>query len=93
MVVSKATLPAWCNAASGMGTRYNRVEMPRRTWIFAIANADVAILWVNGGSAARKTGLKVEAYRAAVAKYVVTAYRKAGEEERCRKDYPHTRQR
>ena len=48
--------------------------MPRSTWTFAIANAEVAILLVRGGSAARMTGLKVDAYSAAVAMYVVMAY-------------------
>ena len=40
----------------------------------AIANADVTIRLVNGGRAARVTGLNVDAYNAAVAAYVVIAY-------------------
>ena len=61
------TLPAWCIAASGMGTKYKRVEMPRRTCTFAIAKAPVASLFVSGGKTALRAGLKVDAYIAAVA--------------------------
>lgn len=28
IALNKATLPAWCEAARGMGTRYNKVEIP-----------------------------------------------------------------
>lgn len=50
------------------------MEIPRRTWILAIAKADVAIRLVSGGRTARSAGLRAAAHNAAVAKYVVIAY-------------------
>ena len=76
MVVSSITLPAWCAAASGIGTKYKSVEMPSRTWRLAIANADVAMRFARGGRTARSAGLNVDAYSAAVAQYVVIAWKK-----------------
>ena len=67
MVVNNATLPAWCAAASGIGTKYKSVEIPRRTWTLAIANAAVAIRFANGGRTTFSAGLNVDAYSAAVA--------------------------
>lgn len=67
MVVNSMTLPAWCIAAREMGTKYKRVEMPRRTCTFAIANAPVAIFLVSGGKTARSTGFRADTNSAAVA--------------------------
>lgn len=48
--------------------------MPSRTCTFAIPNAATIIRLARGGRAARIAGLRVIAYNAAVAVYVVIAY-------------------
>lgn len=68
------TLPAWCAAAKGIGTRYSKVEIPRATCTFAIAKAAAVAILVRGGRAAFKAGLNVREYSKAVVKYVVVAY-------------------
>lgn len=74
IALNSITLPAWCVAARGTGTRYKRVVMPNATWTFAIAKAAIVAVRVRGGRAARIRGVNVRAYRAAVAKYVDVAY-------------------
>lgn len=56
-----------------MGTKYKSVDIPNSTWMLAIANADVTIRRVIGGSIARSAGLRAEANRRAVHVYVVIA--------------------
>lgn len=72
-VVSSATLPAWCAAARGTGTRYSRVEIPSMTCTLAIANNAVVRGSASGGSAARMAARRLDAKSSAVARYVVVA--------------------
>lgn len=73
IALNNMTLPAWCAAAKGTGTRYKSVVMPKATWTFAIAKAAIAAARVSGGNAVRIAGENVRAYKAAVARYVVVA--------------------
>lgn len=68
IALSSMTLPAWCAAARGMGTRYSKVEIPRRTWMFAMVKAARIAVLARGGRAERTAGRRVERYRAAVLK-------------------------
>ena len=43
-----------------MGTRYIRVEMPKRTWMLAIVKAARIAVLARGGRAERTAGLRVE---------------------------------
>ena len=49
------------------------MEIPNKTWILAIAKAEVAIRRVNGGRTLRNAALRVDAKRSAVHAYVVMA--------------------
>ena len=73
IALNNITLPAWCAAAKGTGTRYKSVLMPNATWTFAIAKAAIVATRVSGGNTVRIAGENVRAYEAAVAKYVVVA--------------------
>ena len=50
---SSTTLPAWCVAASGTGTRYNSVEIQRAACTLTIANAAATACSAARGNAAR----------------------------------------
>lgn len=77
MALSSKTLPAWCAAASGTGTRLISVAIPNKNWTFAIANAAVTPLRIAAGKAARMDGMRhVWAYSKPVQIYVVVALRK-----------------
>lgn len=66
MALRRATLPAWCAAAIGTGTRYSSVEIPNKTCTFAKPNAVAARRRVKPGSAARSDGANVLAYNTPV---------------------------
>lgn len=65
--VSNATLPAWCAAARGTGTRYSSVEIPRATCTLAIKNNPVAARSASGGNVARAAARRLDAKSSAVA--------------------------
>lgn len=71
--VSSMTLPAWCAAARGTGTRYSSVEIPSATCTLAIKNKAVVVRSASGGNAARIAARRLDANSSAVAKYVVVA--------------------
>jgi hypothetical protein len=60
IALSSMTLPAWWAAARGIGTRYRRVEIPKRTWILAMVKAARIAVLARGGRAERTAGLRVE---------------------------------
>ena len=70
---SSTTLPAWCVAASGTGTRYNSVEIQRAACTLTIANAAATACSAARGNAARTATRLLDAKSSAVARYVVIA--------------------
>jgi hypothetical protein len=74
MAVRSTTLPAWCAAARGIGTRYMRVDIPSKACRFTTANVAAAAARVTGGSIARKDGFNVCTYSHAVPRYVDIAW-------------------